>query len=334
MALQGTIDTFPLTDVLHLLATSAKTGRLVLDGDRGTAQLWLDNGRVVGGTPAHAGDDATTLVLTLLRNTSGGFSFEASPDSAPEVPVEPAPLAEAVAAAEALLEEWAAIERVVPSPQHQVRLVTEIGAESVTIDAAAWQLIASVAAQRSVGSLIESAGMGEFVGTRVIAGLVDRGLFEVHEPSAAAPVAGGPRAAEAPVAAAEPVAAPPEESAAFPERFPIDDLIGADGDEASVWSGTDDIEIPQRFGLDPIAAAASAGSDPGWDQLIDDALDSTAEQTEHAPEPTDTHDEVLRQMSRLSPQAAEAIAAALNAGNEQPAEPDEPEAPVSFLGTL
>lgn len=347
MALQGTIDTFPLTDVLHLLATSAKTGKLVLDGDRGSAQLWIEDGSVVGGSPAHADDDATTLVLALLRNTTGEFSFDASPDSSPEVSVQPAPLGSTIAVALELLAEWAAIEQVVPSPQHEVRLVNEIVGESITIDAAAWQLIASVAAQRSVGSLIESAGMGEFVGTRVIAGLVDRGLLEVHEPvpganqpagvPGAAPEVDHTNAASPEPVAAESVApasapAAPEEAAAFPDRFPIDDLIGGDGDESGTWTGVDGIEIPQHFGPDGVVPAA-AGTDPAWDRLIDDALDGSEGSDVSAPEPVDTNDEVLKQMSRLSPQAAEAIAAALNAGTEQ-APPDEPEAPISFLGTL
>ena len=51
VALQGTIDAFPLTDVLHLLSTSARSGRLVLDGDRGAATIWLEEGNVIGGGP-------------------------------------------------------------------------------------------------------------------------------------------------------------------------------------------------------------------------------------------------------------------------------------------
>ena len=47
MALQGTLDTFSLPDVLRLLATTSKTGRLRIEGDRGQGSVWLDAGGVV-----------------------------------------------------------------------------------------------------------------------------------------------------------------------------------------------------------------------------------------------------------------------------------------------
>src|SRR5919106_1274303 len=47
LALQGTLDTFSLPDVLRLLATTAKTGRLRIDGDRGQGSVWLRDGSIV-----------------------------------------------------------------------------------------------------------------------------------------------------------------------------------------------------------------------------------------------------------------------------------------------
>ena len=49
MALQGTLDTFALADVLRLLAATTKTGRLQIDGDRGVGSIWLVDGAVVAG---------------------------------------------------------------------------------------------------------------------------------------------------------------------------------------------------------------------------------------------------------------------------------------------
>ena len=42
MALQGTLETFALPDVLRLLASTHKTGRLRLTGAAGSGSLWLD----------------------------------------------------------------------------------------------------------------------------------------------------------------------------------------------------------------------------------------------------------------------------------------------------
>ena len=44
MALQGTIDSFVLVDVMRLLGSSSKSGRLIVNGDRGSANLWFDRG--------------------------------------------------------------------------------------------------------------------------------------------------------------------------------------------------------------------------------------------------------------------------------------------------
>lgn len=49
MALQGTLDTFALADVLRLLANTHKSGRLELAGDRGHGRVWLGEGQLVGG---------------------------------------------------------------------------------------------------------------------------------------------------------------------------------------------------------------------------------------------------------------------------------------------
>ena len=59
MALQGTIETFALPEVLRLLGSGAKTGRLRLSGDRGSGSVWIDGG--TGGTPAPAGEPKTRL---------------------------------------------------------------------------------------------------------------------------------------------------------------------------------------------------------------------------------------------------------------------------------
>ena len=50
MALQGSLDTFALPDVLRLLAATAKTGRLRIEGDGGRGNVWLRDGTVPSGT--------------------------------------------------------------------------------------------------------------------------------------------------------------------------------------------------------------------------------------------------------------------------------------------
>ena len=54
MALQGTLDTFALPDVLRLLAATKKTGRLRITGGRGTGSVWATAGEICGVEATHA----------------------------------------------------------------------------------------------------------------------------------------------------------------------------------------------------------------------------------------------------------------------------------------
>lgn len=357
MALQGTIDAFPLTDVLQLLSSS-KTGCLVLDGDRGRATLWIEDGRVVGGGPATTpSPDPETLVFEMLRFRSGSFVFDAEGDGdGPEVVVPPTPLPDCLRAAESLIEQWSEIEAVVPSLAHRVGLATSIDQPSVTISADDWQLLRGAGVVPTLAELVASVGMGEYDGAAAVANLVLAGVLEVTDPipELARERVEVPRDLTAPAVAEDVVTA-------FPERFPIDDLMGAEEQAASEsWR-------PEHSVMTP-----AAHSEDGWDQLLDETLDTSTPPaatpvipTPVAPapvaalpavevpaatgplspgspsggptfdsDPEESTDEVLRQVARLSPQAAEAVAAALQPdqnGSERGASTD---GPGPFFGAL
>src|SRR3954463_8019197 len=77
VALQGTLDTFALPDVLRLLASTKKTGRLLVTGSRGTGSVWVDDGGVVGAEATGTLTDAEPVetLFELLRYPDGGFTF-------------------------------------------------------------------------------------------------------------------------------------------------------------------------------------------------------------------------------------------------------------------
>ena len=379
MALQGTIDSFPLTDVLTLLSTSKKSGRLVLDGDRGSASLWITDGDVIGGDMVGgAGATAASLLFEMLRFGEASFAFDDAPAGVePQYAVEATPLIDAMDQASSLLEEWDGILAVVPSLAHRVVLVEELPEESVTLDAASWSLVLAAAADPVVAVIGDALGLDEFGACSAAASLVERGLATVEEPLAFEP----PRVAFDEIDADEPAASTPalrepalrdtdpaarpaidladrgaeddrdteddRTESAFPDRFPIDDLLGGDAagaddswgspepasfantsfantafDRASFDGGAFDepSDEPAFEGLPPLGQAPvddepTSGPD-AWDDLLPaaDLTDDepTDEPTEGSEEPDDSTDEVLRQMSKLSPQAAEAIAAALS----------------------
>src|SRR5688500_15315440 len=86
VALQGTLDTFALPDVLRLLASTKKTGRLHLTGGRGSGSVYVDSGSVVA-AEASGARNATSIIevlFELLRYPDGSFVFDAE-----RLPAEP-----------------------------------------------------------------------------------------------------------------------------------------------------------------------------------------------------------------------------------------------------
>lgn len=182
MALQGTLDTFSLPDVLRLLATTSKTGRLRLDGDRGQGSVWLADGgvvdadadRVVEGTPIDE------VVFELLRFDAGAFAFhgdETSTDGG-----EPEDVDTLLRRAHSLLSEWSELEAVVPSLEHEVSLSSDLSVDEVTIDADHWRSLVAVASGRTVGELATSLGLTELGVSRAVRDLVDLGVADVGAP--------------------------------------------------------------------------------------------------------------------------------------------------------
>ena len=385
MALQGTIDSFPLTDVLTLLSTSKKSGRLALDGDRGSAALWITDGEVIGGDMAGgAGATAASLLFEMLRFGEASFVFDDAPAGVePQQSVEATPLGDAMAQASALLVEWDDILAVVPSLAHRVVLVEELPEDSVTLDAASWSLVLAAASNPVVAVIGDALGLDEFGACSAGASLAERGLATIEEPVAFEPprVAFDEIDADEPASGATAVSDTPARPAidladrgdaddhdadedrtasAFPDRFPIDDLLGGDAADADdTWGSPEAAPFAsasfERASFDggafdeasddeqsfdgaafgglpplervPLGEESTSGPD-AWDDLLpaaDLTDDEPAEASEGSEETDDSTDEVLRQMSKLSPQAAEAIAAALSS---VPSSAPAPEAPT------
>ncbi|HEU5150568.1 MAG TPA: DUF4388 domain-containing protein [Iamia sp.] len=177
MALQGTLDTFALADLVRLLATTGKTGELAIDGDRGSGRLWFADGQLVGGEPA--ADDLVDVVFALLRTEEGDFAFHA--DTAPEAPGEPESALDVLAAAEARLEEWRPVEALVPSPRVAVTLRAELAEDEVVVGRDRWRQLVAVAGGTTAADLGTALGLDEAATGFVVRDLVDAGLVEVGD---------------------------------------------------------------------------------------------------------------------------------------------------------
>lgn len=184
MALQGTIETFPVIDVLHLLSAAGHTGRLTVEGDRGHAELWVADRVLHGGrVDGHEQTDAAALVMHVLRHTSGVFLFEnvALPDALGAV-MPPTPIEDAVEGAQRRLAEWHAVEAVVPSTAHRLRLSSALPVEQVVLDRQQWAFVVAASRWPALAEAAAELGMDDLTAGRMAVDMVQAGMLVVEDP--------------------------------------------------------------------------------------------------------------------------------------------------------
>jgi hypothetical protein len=293
VALQGTLDTFALPDVLRLLASTKKTGRLLVTGNRGTGSVWVDAGAVVGSdaTGVVAESGPVDVLFELLRYSDGAFTFEAG--TAAEKPVAARAVEPLLVDAERQLAEWREIEAVVPSMDAWVTLAGEIEGEEITIAAERWKAIVAIGSGTSVTGVGHALKLGELAVCRQVKELVELRLASVST---------------APLATLEGV-----EDSMFGERRSSDDMGSDENGSGATWDPFA-IEIP---GVEPLATdddvteAVDATENP-------EAAEAVVSVVDEAPYDDELEaDEVARQLASLSPKAAKAVAAAAKAATQE-----------------
>jgi hypothetical protein len=296
VALQGTLDTFALADVLRLLATTKKSGRLRVTGDRGSGSVWVDGGQVVAtelAVPGATDDGPAHTLFTLLRFVAGSFTFESGASASQAgTPLDVEPL---LGQAEMLLVEWRAIEAVVPSLDAWLVLRSELEGD-VVVDAGRWRVIAAVGGGASAGTVGETIGAGELDVLRAVKELVELGLVEVVERPAGANVTAVPARAWANEAPSMLERDPAPPSFAEMQSGLGSMTLSVEEEDAPVVDAAPVTEVVETHEPEPEPAYAShSGGEPS----LDDAA------------------EIARQLANLSPRAAKAVAAAAKATTEE-----------------
>ncbi len=276
MALSGTLDTFALPDVLRLLGSTQKSGRLRVTGDRGSGSVWVDSGQVVATELTSLNSLEPTdieVVFGLLRFTAGSFTFEAdavAPNAGSPMAMEPI-----LGAAENMLAEWRSIEEIVPSLDVWVGLSAELNGPDVMIDATRWRCIAAIGSGAQVGSVAELLHMNEIDSCRVVKELVELGLVELVEEPAAAP------ALSEPILTEEPATSPILADTSLPSEAPADVVPVMDDYSDPVTAepiGESPSFVDESLASDTFSDSFAAGPDP----LEPDAIQPEAVE---APEP-------------------------------------------------
>lgn len=300
MALQGTLDTFALPDVLRLLASTKKTGRLVITGARGNGSVWVDGGSVVGTEASGAmhDADAVAILFELLRfGGDGSFTFEAgttSPEPASARAVEPL-----LIDAERQLAEWREIEAVVPSMDAWITLVDELAAAEITVSAERWKRVVAIGSGATVSAVAQALRLGELDVCRGVKELVELGLAEVGPERGGSArtvdTATGSGTSWDPFSIDIPGVAPVTTSETTEPAL----------DEESAEALAPVVEMPVLSVVD--------------DRDDRDAYDDDTDEPVFAVDDDEMADadEVARQLASLSPKAARAVAAAAKASSDE-----------------
>jgi hypothetical protein len=323
VALQGTLETFALPDVLRLLASTHKTGRLRLTGAAGSGSLWLTDGAIVASEASRAplAHSPSDVLFELLRFKEGDFVFD--DDEAPTAAGDPADIEEALGSAEGMLEEWKSIEAVVPSLDGWVSLRSELADDEVTLDGARWRQVVAVAGGVTVAQLGEILGQAELPVSRTVKELVELGLVEIGE----APAGASFSAAPSPAFEAEAMTSFAHVEPSVETRAPEPPILTVVGD-----APTGDVFDPNALVIEePTFGSSDAPPLPADLPSADDDMADAAE--------------IARQLANLSPKAAKAVAAAAKATTTEEreaalAEVDDTEDPINrglllkFLGSV
>lgn len=356
MALQGTIDTFELTEVVRLLAAGSKTGVLRLDGNRGTGGVWVKDGKVTAVAVDHAphAEDLAEAMFELLRFDDGSFTFEPGPEV--DDPGTPGDIDDVLTEAEAKLAEWREIERVVPTTRATVSLRPELSRADVVLDKARWRLVAAIGGGATVATVGDVLGLGELPISRAVKDLVELGVVELDASAVAEPE---PLPTRGPVVEAESVLDRFAVADAEPADLPllgdqpdpeaVETEVVANGanparsqlDEFAVGFGLADPppmaepaeRVSSDFGVDaydPLGGPSFSELDPLGDVPIDlpdlggeAPVEPAGGNGASGPAPSpllgagNDAAEVARQLSNLSPAAARAVAAAAKATTEE-----------------
>jgi hypothetical protein len=188
MALQGQLETFPVDDLLRLLAATRKTGCLVVQGRRGQAGAWLRVGDLVGvegpqpAGPA-SGRSIAESTFELLRFGRGTFRFVDGAQAPDHLGAVGHDVELVLRDAGRLIDEWQDLRHTVPSLDHEVRLEPELSTDRVTIDVETWAVLSAVGPGATVDELAHWLGVSELEVMRRVHDVAAQGLVTIDPPA-------------------------------------------------------------------------------------------------------------------------------------------------------
>jgi hypothetical protein len=167
------------TGRLHVRAGRLHTTITLVEGDAVAAHRSNGDGNGNNGDGRRSWravlDDACVEALRLGRGT-----FEFEPDDGPPPSGEHVRLGGVVAAARRRVEEWRAVEAVIPSFDLVPRVAHDLEADTVTLDREAWQVLGAVDGRRSVTAVARRLDVDLLHACQVLKPLVEAGAVTLE----------------------------------------------------------------------------------------------------------------------------------------------------------
>jgi hypothetical protein len=173
--LKGNLAQLSLLDILLMLSSGYRTGRLDVRQGTKTGEIYLQEGSIIhAATGTKMGEKG---LFTLMGWVEGEFSF--SPDiEAPEQSVDTA-TEELLLQASRQAEQWEDIKDVISSTDAVFNINPSGSTSTVSLKPLEWQVLAQINGQNSVVEVAEILGLHEFEVAKVFYSLTTAGLL--HE---------------------------------------------------------------------------------------------------------------------------------------------------------
>jgi hypothetical protein len=173
----GDLSQIQLLDILRLLVSGGKTGKLILTRGNDSGEIFVDNGVVT-----HASSGATSgeeALFNLMTWMIGKFTF--TPGLSPGERSIETPTDQLLEEGQRKVVEWEHIREAIPSMDVVFRLAGRRDSDDINLKPAEWNILTQVDAMRSVREISNVLNLDEFGVAKILYGLYSAGLLEVVE---------------------------------------------------------------------------------------------------------------------------------------------------------
>jgi hypothetical protein len=180
--LEGTLDTFPLRELIEMTVYSSVTGVLTIYNDSALGRIFFRDGM-----PYHAsyGDErGEQAVVRLFEEHQGSFSFVADTVS-DETTLWYDPL-DLVEVCERKALRWAKVRPEIPDLCLVPQLLNGPEGDRITLDSDHWPVFSAIDGARSAAEIVALLGADPLEVCEALAALLGAGLLKLSPPSAAA----------------------------------------------------------------------------------------------------------------------------------------------------